>query len=96
MKDEKPMPDGISRRSFFKKETSLVAAVGLFPGSLLSEGFAGNSADGKSNLYACLFPLTKGPLKDNGATPWYSTLFIGTLGQAMTVMMYCGCAAGRP
>jgi len=69
------MPDSISRRSFLKSVASLAAAVGFFPGNLLSVGCSGDSANGKSGPRGYLFPLTKGPLMDNGATPWYATVF---------------------
>jgi len=84
------MPDNLSRRTFLKNVASFVAAVGFFPGSMLSVGCSGDSANSKSDPYGCLFPLTKGPLMDNGATPWYATLFLGTPGQTMTVMMDTG------
>ena len=90
MKDEGLTPVGISRRSFLKSVASLAAAVGFFPGSLLFGGCSGDSADGKYDPCGYLFQLTKGPLKDNGATPWYATLFLGTPGQTMTVMMDTG------
>jgi saccharopepsin len=91
MKDEKLMSESISRRSFLKSVASLAAMIGFFPVSLLS-GCSGDSANGKSDPRGYLFPLTKGPLMDNGATPWYATLFLGTPGQAMTVMMDTGTA----
>jgi len=84
------MPDSISRRSFLKSVASLAAAVGFFPGNLLSVGCSGDSANGKSGPRGYLFPLTKGPLMDNGATPWYATVFLGTPGQTITVMMDTG------
>ena len=92
MKDEGLTPVGISRRSFLKSVASLAAAVGFFPSSLLFGGCSGDSADGKYDPSGYLFQLTKGPLKDNGATPWYATLFLGTPGQTMTVMMDTGTA----
>ncbi len=86
------MPENISRRSFLKRIASLAAVAGFFPGSLLSAGCSQDSADGKYEPFGYLFPLTKGPLMDNGATPWYATLFLGTPGQTMTVMMDTGTA----
>lgn len=84
------MPDNLSRRTFLKNVASFAAAVGFFPGSMLSVGCSGDSANSKSDPCGYLFPLTKGPLMDNGATPWYATLFLGTPGQTMTVMMDTG------
>ena len=90
--EEKLMLESITRRSFLKSVASLAAAVGFFPGSLLFEGCYGDSIDGKSDLPGYLFPLKKGPLMDNGATPWYATLSLGTPSQTMTVMMDTGTA----
>ena len=92
MKDEELMPDSISRRSFLKSVASFAAAVGFLPGSLLSTGCSGDSANSKSDLRGYLFPLTKGPLMDNGATPWYAGFSFGTPGQTMTAMMDTGTA----
>lgn len=90
--EEKLMPESITRRSFLKSVASLAAAVGFFPGSLLSGGCSGDSANSKSDHRGYLFPLIKGPLMDNGATPWYATVLLGTPGQTMTVMMDTGTA----
>jgi hypothetical protein len=92
MKDEELMPNRINRRSFLKNVASIAAALGFFPSSLLSVGCSGDSPSKKPDLRCYLFPLTKGPLMDNGATPWYATFSIGTPGQTMTAMMDTGTA----
>ena len=80
----------INRRSFIKRAASLAAAIGFFPGSLLTSGCSNDSGNSIFAPGGYVFPLTKGPLMDNGATPWYATLFFGTPHQAMTVMMDTG------
>ncbi len=86
LKEEK-----ISRRSFIKWAASIAAIVGLFPGALLNSGCSDDSGV-IINPGGYVFPLTKGRLMDNGATPWYATLYLGTPRQKMTVMMDTGTA----
>ena len=91
MLNEGQIEEKISRRSFIKRAVSIAATVGFFPGTLLSSGCS-DDADSAKNPGGYVFPLTKGPLMDNGATPWYATLYLGTPHQEMTVMMDTGTA----
>ena len=91
MPDETQPAEKISRRSFIKRVGSIAATVGFFPGILINSGCSDDS-DNIINPGGYFFPLTKGPLMDNGATPWYATLYLGNPRQKMTVMMDTGTA----
>ena len=81
----------ITRRSFIKRAASVAATVGFFSGIFVNSGCSDDS-DNPINPGGYFFPLTKGPLMDNGATPWYATLYLGNPRQKMTVMMDTGTA----
>lgn len=91
MPNENQTLEKISRRSFIKRVGSIAATVGFFPGILINSGCSSDS-DSAINPGGYVFPLTKGPLMDNGATPWYATLYLGNPRQKMTVMMDTGTA----
>jgi hypothetical protein len=89
MFDNGQIEEKIGRRSFIKRAVSIVATVGFFPVTLLTSGCSDDS-DSVINPGGYVFPLAKGPLMDNGATPWYATLYLGNPRQKMTVMMDTG------
>ncbi len=91
MPGEFQIDEKISRRSFIKRAATITATVGFFPGILLNSGCSDDS-DNAINPDGYVFTLTKGPLMDNGATPWYATLYLGNPRQKMTVMMDTGTA----
>ena len=85
------MKDAMSRRTFLRNACTL-AAVQLVPAGLISQAWAGteSGSDTAENDGSCLFALSKGLLRDNGATPWFARIALGSPEQPMTVMMDTG------
>ena len=83
MSEQKGSQAAMSRRLFIAS-TAAVGAMGLIPAHL--------RAKVQDTGRAVLFPLAQGQFKDNGATPWYARVYVGTPGQQMTVMMDTGTA----
>jgi len=81
----------VNRRTFLQYACTFAAAQCLSAG-LIWRAWARPDPNSPGHGASCLFTLSKGPLHDNGATPWFATIHLGSPGQAMTVMMDTGTA----
>lgn len=81
----------MNRRTFLRHACTFAAAQCL-PVGPISRAWARIDPKSPDDAAPCVFTLSKGRLYDNGATPWFATISLGSPGQTMTVMMDTGTA----
>jgi hypothetical protein len=69
----------------------LIKSAGAFSvGGLMAGACAATPGAAPSAAMGLPFPLVRGPYQNNGATPWYATLPIGTPGQPLKIALDTG------